>query len=367
MKAEHSLIVGRFNPPHEGHHFLIDAAARSSKHVTVIVTGSSREQIPIATRVSWLRNAHSWYPHITVVGAVDPHPIDYSDSAVWDLHEAVWRQAIEQTGIVTPVDAVFTPASYGEELAKRFNAHLINLGNSREPFLYSSTDIRRDPEGHWDDVRPDVRGWLAKRVVVLGAESTGTTTLVKELREHYRRLGGPYGLTQWVREFGRDMSWIKLNKLRTERALLNLPEPTMWDLEWSDKDFIDIVREQNRLEDEAARLGGPLMLCDTDSFASLVWQQRYLGHISPDVAAFSQHAPRALYILTTHDGVDFVQDGVRDGEHVREDMTDMFREALRGQATPWIEVSGVDHEQRVAQSITAIDQVLAGPWRCGPA
>jgi len=366
VKAAHSLIVGKFNPPHEGHHFLIDTAARSSRNVTVVVTGSEREAIPIATRVAWLREAHVWFPHVTIIGAYDPHPVNYTDAAIWDLHERIFRDAINQTGITVPVDAVFTPAAYGPELARRFGAHLVNLGNSREPFFYSSSDIRRDPVSHWDDMRPSVRGWMAKRVVVVGAESTGTTTLVKRLREEYRRRGGPYGLTQWCREFGRDMSWIKLNKLRAERALLDEPEPTMWDVEWSDKDFIDIVREQNRLEDEAAAVGGPLMLCDTDSWASLVWQQRYLGHQTADVAAFSQHQPRALYILTNHEGVDFEQDGVRDGEHVREQMTDMFRQALGEQKTPWIEVTGGDREARVRESVAAIDRVLAEPWRCGP-
>jgi NadR type nicotinamide-nucleotide adenylyltransferase len=365
VKAAHSLIVGRFSPPHEGHHFLIDTAARSSRAVTVIVSGTTGDPIPVATRVSWLREAHTWYPHVTVVGIFDPHPVDYADASTWDLHEKVWRDALQQTGNPVPVDTVFTPAHYGPELARRFNAHLVNLGNSREPFLYSSTDIRRDPVGHWDDVRPSVRGYLAKRVVVVGAESTGTTTLVKELREIYRRRGGPFGLTQWVREYGRDMSWIKLNKLRVERALRNAEEPTMWDVEWSDKDFVDIVREQNRLEDEAANLGGPLMLCDTDSWASLVWQERYLGRRTPDVAAFAQHQPRALYVLTTHEGVAFEQDGVRDGEHLRATMTDRFRECLQEQATPWIEVSGVDHEARVAAAVSAIDEVLEQPWRCG--
>ena len=364
VKAAHSLIVGKFNPPHEGHHFLIDTAARSSKTLTVVVTGSDREVIPISTRVAWLRAAHAWFPHITVVGAYDPHPVDYADPAIWDLHERVLRDAISQTGNSAPVDAVFTPASYGPELARRFHAHLVNLGNSREPFFYSSSDIRHDPAGHWDDVRPDVRGWLAKRVVIVGAESTGTTTLTKRLRNEYRARGGPYGLSQWVREFGRDMSWIKLNKLRAERALNGGEEPTMWDLEWSDKDFVDIVREQNHLEDAAANAGGPVLFCDTDSWATLVWQERYMGKSTADVAAFSQHQPRALYILTNHQGVSFEQDGVRDGEHLREAMTDRFREALAQQETPWIEVSGIDHEARVAASVAAIDAVMTGPWRC---
>ena len=363
MKASHSLVIGRFNPPHDGHHFLIDTAARSSKSVTVVVTGSEHDAVPISTRVAWLRNAHTWYPHVTFVGAYDPHPVNYQDPAIWDLHERVVRDALGQTGNSSPVDAIFTPAATGREWARRFNATLINLGNSREPFLYSSSDIRRDPVAHWDDVRPDVRGWLAKRVVVLGAESTGTTTLVKRLRDEYRRRGGPYGLTQWVREYGRDMSWIKLNKLRAERALAGGAEPTMDDVQWSDKDFVDIVREQNSLEDQAATLGGPLLLCDTDSFASLVWQERYLGRRTTDVAAFSQHEPRALYILTTDTGVDFVQDGVRDGEHLRAQMTERFRECLSDQDMPWLELDGHDHEARVTAAMAAIDEVLAGPWR----
>jgi HTH-type transcriptional regulator, transcriptional repressor of NAD biosynthesis genes len=368
VKAHHSLIIGRFNPPHEGHHFLIDTAARSSKTVTVVVTGTETDAAPIATRVAWLRAAHTWFPHVTVVGAYDPHQVDYQDPAVWDLHERVVRDAVSQTGNPAPVDAIFTPAATGPEWARRFHATLVDLGHSREPFLYSSTDIRRDPVAHWDDIRPVVRGWLTKRVVVLGAESTGTTTLVKRLREEYRRDGGPYGLTQWVHEFGRDMSWIKLNKLRAERAMVGGPEPTMDDVEWSDKDFIDIVREQNRLEDEAARLGGPLLLCDTDSFASLVWQERYLGRRTADVAAFSQHEPRTLYILTSDEGVDFVQDGVRDGEHLRQQMTQRFRECLAEQSTPWIELSGTDHEARVRAAKAAIDDALQHhPWRIGPA
>lgn len=365
MKAAHSLIVGRFNPAHEGHHFLIDTAARSSLSVTVVVLGSEREAAPIATRVAWLREAHRWFPHVTVVGAYDPHRVDYEDPAIWDLHERVIRDALSQTGHPEPVDAVFTPAAYGPELARRFHAHLVNLGRSREPFNYSSTDIRRDPVGHWDDIRPPVRGWLAKRVVVLGAESTGTTTLVRSLREHYRRRGGPYGLTQLVPEFGRQMSWIKLNKLRAERALRDEPEPTAWDVEWSDKDFVDIVREQNRIEDEAAEIGGPLLVCDTDSFASLVWQERYLRRATGDVAAFSQHQPRALYLLTSHEGVAFEQDGVRDGQHHREWMTERFREVLREQKTPWLELRDPDPLRRLEAAAAEVDRVLEGPWRCG--
>jgi hypothetical protein len=46
-----------------------------------------------------------------------------------------------------------------------------------------------------------------------------------------------------------------------------------------------------------------------------------------------------LYVLTG-DEIPFVQDGLRDGEHLRGWMTQRFREVLAAQATPWLEVAG---------------------------
>ncbi len=194
---------------------------------------------------------------------------------------------------------------------------------------------------------------MTQRVVVVGAESTGTTTLTTALTELYRQRGGVFSTTQWVREFGRDMSFIKLDRLRGWQ-----PTATMDDLIWTDEDFVDIAREQNRLEDEAASLTGPILFCDTDSWATVIWQERYMGHRTAEVEALSQHTPRALYILTTDDGVDFEADEVRDGEHLREGMTKRFRECLENQSVPFIELDGRDFNQRVQLAVAAIDERL---------
>ncbi len=194
---------------------------------------------------------------------------------------------------------------------------------------------------------------MTQRVVVVGAESTGTTTLTTALAEIYRQRGGPFSTTQWVREFGRDMSFIKLERVRASE-----PAATMDDLIWTDEDFVDIAREQNRLEDEAAALSGPLLLCDTDSWATVIWQERYMGHRTAEVEALSQHTPRALYILTTDDGVAFEADEVRDGEHLREGMTKRFRECLENQSVPFIELDGRDFDRRVQLAVAAIDERL---------
>ncbi|NUT96297.1 MAG: adenylyltransferase/cytidyltransferase family protein, partial [Saccharothrix sp.] len=55
---DHALVLGKFYPPHRGHHHLIRSAAARSERVTVAVLASSVESIPLESRVAWLRAEH---------------------------------------------------------------------------------------------------------------------------------------------------------------------------------------------------------------------------------------------------------------------------------------------------------------------
>jgi HTH-type transcriptional repressor of NAD biosynthesis genes len=68
-----------------------------------------------------------------------------------------------------------------------------------------------------------------------------------------------------------------------------------------------------------------------------------------------------LYLLTDHAGVPFEQDGLRDGEHVREWMTGRFRVALAGAPVPVVELTG-PHEQRLALAVEACERLLKSGW-----
>jgi HTH-type transcriptional regulator, transcriptional repressor of NAD biosynthesis genes len=48
------LVIGKFYPPHLGHHHLISSAARQVDRLTVLVMASSAESIGLADRVRWL-------------------------------------------------------------------------------------------------------------------------------------------------------------------------------------------------------------------------------------------------------------------------------------------------------------------------
>jgi NadR type nicotinamide-nucleotide adenylyltransferase len=345
VRYEHGLIVGKFYPPHLGHHALIEAAERACDRVTVVVAPSSAESVPLDLRLAWLREAHG--PRVRFVGVHDDHPVDYDDPAVWDLHMAVFRVAAG----TDRVDAVFSSEAYGMELAARFHAQPVIVDPGREKVPVSGTAIRADPAGNWARLGPGVRGWLARRVVVVGAESSGTTTMARALARHYRLRGGVWAATRWVPEYGREL---------TERKLAALgPGATIFDVTWDREDFVTVAATQNVMADAAARAGSPVLFCDTDAFATTVWEERYLGSTSPAVRA--QVRRPDLYLLTEDAGVPFEDDGLRDGEHLRRWMTGRFRAELGALGVRHLVLSG-SYRQRLRAAVRATDELLARGW-----
>ncbi|WP_433048582.1 AAA family ATPase [Dactylosporangium sp. CS-033363] len=343
----HGLVIGKFYPPHAGHHHLIDTAARACDEVTVVVAPSTVESIPLEDRLAWLREVHAGAPHVRFVGVYDDTPVDYGSEAAWEAHTATFRRAVGGRR----VDRVFSSEAYGEELARRFDAVHVPVDPARGTVPVSGTAVRGDPVANWDKLAPPVRAWFVKRVVVVGAESSGTTTLARALAAHLRLRGGVFASTTWVEEYGRMLTSLKMGALP--------PGRTMEDLVWTREDFVTVTREQNAAEDSAARSGGPILLCDTDSFATSIWEERYLGNTSPAVRDAARRP--ALYLLTSHEDVPFEDDGMRDGEHLRAWMTGRFRDELAARGVPWIELTG-PYRTRLTRAVQALDDLLAAGW-----
>jgi NadR type nicotinamide-nucleotide adenylyltransferase len=311
--ARHGLVLGKFLPPHAGHHELVDFALERCERVTVLVLGAAAEPIPLALRREWMRERH---PGARVVAGWDEVPVDFDDPHIHDLHIAVMERLLNE-----PIDAVFTGEAYGDLLAERWGVEHVCRPRGG---VISGTAVRADPAAWWPSLTPAVRAYLCRRVVITGAESTGTTTLAAALAE---RLG-----TVWVPEVGRAVSEAR-----------GIPYT------WTDADFEMIARRQLNDEDRAARVSGPILVCDTDALATCIWQERYMGRSTGPVEAIAASRTYALSVLTSDD-IPFVQDGLRDGEHLRGWMTERFRERLRA---PWIEVRG-SVEERVEQVLSAL-------------
>ncbi|HET6859895.1 MAG TPA: AAA family ATPase, partial [Streptomyces sp.] len=255
-----------------------------------------------------------------------------------------------------PVDAVFTSEAYGDELARRFGADSVCVDPERTAFPVSATAVRADPPGCWDFLEPPVRAALARRVVVLGAESTGTTTMALALAEHYRARGGVWARTRYVPEYGREFSERKLAALRAER-----PDADWSDVAFASEEFPLIAQQQSDDEDAAAGAGSPVLFCDTDAFATTIWHERYLGGPHPGVARIAARGAQHLWLLTDHARVPFEDDGLRDGEHLRPWMTERFRAELVRTGRRFVTLGG-PHEQRLAAAVAAVDALLAEDW-----
>jgi HTH-type transcriptional regulator, transcriptional repressor of NAD biosynthesis genes len=176
------------------------------------------------------------------------------------------------------------------------------------------------------------------RVCVVGAESTGTTTLARDLAEHYH--------TVWVPEYGR---------LYTER--LRDQGLNIFTYEWKTEEFVHIAEQQHRDEDAAALKANGVLFCDTDALATCIWHQRYLGTWSKEVEEIANRRRYAIYFLTDCD-IPFEFDGVRDGQHIRPWMTKRFSEELTKRGCSWVLVKGT-REERSNSAIEQVNKLLA--------
>jgi HTH-type transcriptional repressor of NAD biosynthesis genes len=315
------VVVGKFLPPHRGHRYLIETALSRCDKVVVIVCGKPVDSIPPELRAGWLREL---VPAAEVMLIDDRY--DENDSRVWAENTIGW--------LGRAPDAVFTSEDYGERYAGYMGSRHVMVDRARLAVPCSGTAVRADPFAMWDFIDPPLREWFAKRVVIVGAESTGTTTLAMDLARELDSV--------WVPEFGREYSALKRSGI------------------WVSDEFLDIAQEQTRRENLAAREANRIPICDTNSFATVQWHRRYVGTAFPELEDHAARCRADLYFLTG-DEIPFEQDGLRDGEHIRHEMHCWFEEALAAQAQPWFLLRG-SRESRVEQAI-AIMKRLWPQWQ----
>lgn len=322
------LVVGRFYPPHRGHRHLVETAERGCDRLVVMLPHHPSQQIAGELRRDWLREIHR---------GCDVHLVR---DELGDDVEAWARFTVAHLGRAP--DVVFSSEAYGPRFAAHLRCRHVMVDRERALFPISATQVRASPLEHLEWLEPCVRAYFVRRVVLIGAESTGKTTLARILAERYG--------TEWVPEYGREY-WER----RVAGLALDAPLPP-----WSSDEFRAIAAEQQRREDEAARSANRVLLCDTNAFATGTWHERYLGRRDEGVDEIGRRGRADLYLLTEPD-FPFVQDGWRDGESVRDWMHARFVERLAALPTPMVRLHG-PLDDRIAQASAAIDALLAKPF-----
>ena len=313
------LVIGKFLPPHRGHEHLVRFASASVDHLTVILFTKAREEIPGDLREAWMREL---FPGVELRRVAEEHPVDFADPAAW----ALWIGAIRRVLPAGP-DLVFSSEGYGDELARRLNARHVPVDPERRRVPVSGSLVRADPLGRWEDLPPCVRPHYARRVAVVGAESTGKSTVAAHLAAH---LGASL-----VPEYARPYL--------SARGGVCLPG-----------DLPEIARAQAAAEQTAARTADRAIVCDTDPLTTALWSERYFGAVDPVVRRLADAARYDLTLLCEND-LPWVPDGLRDSPERRGWFRERFARELGQRGRAWRSVAGRGEQRRVAALAAATD------------
>jgi NadR type nicotinamide-nucleotide adenylyltransferase len=173
------------------------------------------------------------------------------------------------------------------------------------------------------------------KVVLFGPESTGKTTLSRQLARHYNSV--------WVREFARQ---YLQNKWNNERKTC---EPS---------DLLPIAKGQINLENELALKANKVLICDTDLLETKVYSESYyIGSCDPFLKEFAIKNSYDLYFLTYID-VPWEADDLRDKPKQRKEMFQAFESELIKYNKPYVLLKG-SKEERLKNAISHIDKLIS--------
>jgi len=175
----------------------------------------------------------------------------------------------------------------------------------------------------------------ALRIALIGAESTGKTTLAAALAA---RLAQDTGLrVTWVPEWLR--RWCDENG-RTPR-----------------QDEQRAILQTQHAHIDAAAASHDVVVCDTTAVMTAVYSRIVFADRSLDAPAAALHRGIDLTLLTALD-LPWVADGAqRDGPQVRGPVDSTLRELLSAHQLPWVAVSG-SGSARLERAVAAVAPLL---------
>jgi NadR type nicotinamide-nucleotide adenylyltransferase len=184
---------------------------------------------------------------------------------------------------------------------------------------------------------------MIKKVVIIGPECTGKSTLCQQLADHYN--------TQWCPEYARKY----LVKNGTNYSFDDLLTIANGQIDLEDKSLKKII-SNSRLTTHYS----PLLFIDTDMYVMKVWCEFVFGKCHPWILNQVVERKYDLYLLCNTD-LPWVKDELREYPNLqtRETLYYMYKDLLINQSTPWVEISGSQNE-RLQKAVAATDSLLAG-------
>lgn len=325
-------------PPTLGHLQLIQFASELADQVVVVLNTQPREPFP-QERVDALKMAikNHQLDTVTLIHYDKAIEQDPSTPGFWEM----WKQLMYDFG-VRKNDYIVASEKYGKKLAEVTGATFYPYDIDRSINDAKATPVRANVAENFADILPEFQPTLKVTVTIFGAESTGKTTLSKQLAE---RLGGYF-----IFEYARPYLENTVNEITVDSMT------AIW-------------RGQKALQQHALKNlpHKPFVLQDTDLFSTVgYWQQKHwqkkLGTCPQQLIDDARRLISDLYIVTKSN-IPFEQDPLRYGGNMREASDEYWMRICMQQQLPLIVLDSSDPEKRIQQAMLHINKAARKKFR----
>jgi NadR type nicotinamide-nucleotide adenylyltransferase len=188
-----------------------------------------------------------------------------------------------------------------------------------------------------------------KKIVIIGPESTGKSTLCRQLAEHFQTLWVPEYAREYLTEHGTDYDYDDLLVIAKGQVALEDEYVKKLNRQWA---------IGNRQSNSQLTTHNSLLFVDTDMYVMKVWCEFVFQKCHPWILRRIVERKYDFYLLCNID-LPWVKDELREYPELakREQLYLMYKDILINQTVPWSEISG-DYEQRLKQAIEVINKFL---------
>lgn len=326
--------VGMFgtcaNPLHQGHISTIIKAASECEELFIVLSYSkNRNETDVHIRHKWIEQTIAYLSNVKIIDIED------NASTKEAYSQADWKTGAEKVKqlINKHIDVIYCGSDYENDCPyMRYypDTKIVFIERSKIPV--SSTQIRNNPLVYWNYIAKAARPHFVRKVLIIGHESTGKSTMTQNLATLFN--------TEYVPEYGREVC---------ERCggTENMKK----------KDFEEIIFYHRELIKNATFYANKLLFIDTDAITT---------HWYAKLSNIEIQAPKPdtfdLVIFLDSD-VPFIQDGLRDERNNtienRNKVSDDLKKFYKSFGYDFYTISGSSYSERLEQILKILKSKFA--------
>jgi HTH-type transcriptional repressor of NAD biosynthesis genes len=320
------LVLGKFMPLHTGHLALIDFAAGQCEELFILLCYTNNEPVSGSIREEWLKTATTNHSNCSVVKFLYNEAVLPNTSVSSKEVSQLWSRAINT--ILPDIDVIFSSELYGDYVASFLGIRHIVFDIERKAQPISASAILTNPLLNWNFIDVAARPYFVKKIVLLGTESTGKSTLTEKLATYFN--------AAYVPEMAREI---------LEKTEDCKPEHLVQIAALHATTILSKLKEANRL-----------LFIDTDINITRSYS-KYLFNETLHTEHWIEDANKAdLYIFLEPD-CEFVQDGTRLPDEERHKLSLFHKEQLKQAGIPYFSING-NWEERMEKSCALVKKTF---------